>query len=68
MAKQSEAISLGEIVAEIPRRIHQVIEAHVSSTPGRVALIEEGTSWTYRELDRSVTDIAAALIARHRGR
>ena len=61
MAKQSEAISLAEIAAEIPGRIHQVLEPHVSSTPDRVALIEEGTSWTYRELDRSVTDIAAAL-------
>ena len=61
MAKQSEAISLVEITAEIPRRIHQVIDSHVSTTPDRVALVEEGTSWTYRELDRSVTDIAAAL-------
>ena len=61
MAKQSEAISLAEIAAEIPGRIHQVLEPHVSSTPDRVALIEEGASWTYRELDRSVTDIAAAL-------
>ena len=61
MAKQSEAISLAEIAAEIPGRIHQVLEPHVSSTPDHVALIEEGTSWTYRELDRSVTDIAAAL-------
>ena len=61
MAKQSEAISLADIVAEIPDRIHQVLEPHVSSTPDRVALIEEGTSWTYRELDRAVTDIATAL-------
>ena len=61
MAKQSDAISLVEIAAEIPGRIHQVLEPHVSSTPDNVALIEEGTSWTYRELDRSITDIAAAL-------
>ena len=61
MAKQSEAISLVEIAAESPRRIHQVLEAHVSSTPDRVALVEARASWTYLELDRSVTDIAAAL-------
>jgi len=61
VAKLSEAISIDEIAAEIPGRIHQVLEPHVSSTPGRVALVEEGTSWTYRELDRAVTDIAAAL-------
>ena len=61
MAKQSEAISLVEIAAESPRRIHQVLETHVSSTPDRVALVEARASWTYLELDRSVTDIAAAL-------
>jgi long-chain acyl-CoA synthetase len=61
VAKQSEAISLVEIAAESPRRIHQVLEAHVSSTPDRVALVEARASWTYLEFDRSVTDIAAAL-------
>jgi non-ribosomal peptide synthetase component F len=61
VAKQSDAISLAEIAAEIPGRIHQVLEPMFSSTPDHVALIDEGTSWTYRELDRSVTDIAAAL-------
>ena len=40
--KQSEAIDLAEIVAEIPSRIHQVIDRHVASTPDRVALIEDG--------------------------
>ena len=54
MAKQSEAISLVEIAAESPRRIHQVLEANVSSTPDRVALVEARASWTYLELDRSV--------------
>jgi long-chain acyl-CoA synthetase len=61
VAQQSEAISLAEIVAEIPGRIHQVIESHVASAPDRVALTEQGASWTYRELDRAVTDTAAAL-------
>ena len=36
-------------------------QPHVPETPDHVALIEEGTSWTYRELDRSVADVAAAL-------
>jgi long-chain acyl-CoA synthetase len=61
VAKQSEAIRLVEIAAENPRRIHQVVDTHVSSTPDRAALAEEGTSWTYGELDRSVADVAAAL-------
>jgi len=54
VAKQLEAISLVEIAAESPCRIHQVLEAHVSSTPDRVALVEARASWTYLELDRSV--------------
>jgi long-chain acyl-CoA synthetase len=61
VAKQSEAISLAEIAAEVAGRIHQVADNHVSKSPDRVALIEEGASWTYRELDRSVADIAADL-------
>jgi acyl-CoA synthetase (AMP-forming)/AMP-acid ligase II len=61
VAKQSEAISIAEIAAEVPGRIHQVADVHVSNTPDRVALIEEGASWTYRELDRAVADIAAGL-------
>ena len=61
MAKQSEAIGLAEIAREVPGRIHQVADPHVSSTPNRIALIEEGASWTYRKLDRAVADIAAGL-------
>jgi long-chain acyl-CoA synthetase len=61
VAKQSEAISLAEIAREVPGRVHQVADPHVSNTPDRVALIEEGASWTYRELDRAVADIAAGL-------
>jgi len=61
VAKQSEAISLADIAADIPRRIHEVTDIHVARFPDRVALIEEGTSWTYRELDRAVADVAAAL-------
>jgi long-chain acyl-CoA synthetase len=61
VAKQSEAISLADIAREVPGRIHQVADAHVSNTPDRVALIEEGTSWTYHELDRAVADIAGGL-------
>src|SRR5258708_32368963 len=61
VAKQSEASSLAEIAREVPDRIHQVTEVNVSNTPDRIELIEDGASWSYRELDRSVADIAAGL-------
>ena len=61
MTKQSEVIDLAEIVTGLPRRIHGVIDQHVACSPDRVALIEDGASWSYRELDRSVAEIAAGL-------
>jgi long-chain acyl-CoA synthetase len=52
-----------EIAASLPRRLHQVIERHVEQSPDQVALIEDGGSWTYRELDRYIGDIADELSA-----
>ena len=61
MTKLSDAIGLAEIAAGLPRRIHEVIDQHAACSPDRVALIEDGASWSYRELDRSVVEIAAGL-------
>jgi len=61
VAQQSEEVSLEQIVAEIPHRLHQVADPHISNTPDRVALVEDGKSWTYRELVRSVADLSDAL-------
>jgi acyl-CoA synthetase (AMP-forming)/AMP-acid ligase II len=61
VTKLSDAIGLAEIAAGLPRRIHGVIDQHVACSPDRVALIEDGASWSYRELDRSVAEIAAGL-------
>jgi long-chain acyl-CoA synthetase len=61
VAKMSEAIDIEEIAAGLPRRIHEVAARHVSETPDHVALIEDGASWSYRELDRQVTEIGASL-------
>src|SRR6267378_6206079 len=61
MAKLSEAIDLAGIAAGLPSRIHEVIDRHVACSPDRIALIEDGASWSYRELDRSVADIAVGL-------
>jgi acyl-CoA synthetase (AMP-forming)/AMP-acid ligase II len=57
----SEALDLSEIAARLPGRIHQVIDRHVAASPHRTALIEDRASWSYRELDRSVADVAAGL-------
>jgi long-chain acyl-CoA synthetase len=61
VTKQSEAIDLAEIAAELPRRIHEVVDRHVVESPDRIALIEDGSAWTYHELNQSVAEVAAAL-------
>src|SRR5467141_2668465 len=63
VAELSETIDLDKIVAGLPNRIHQVADSYVAKVPDRVALLEDGASWTYRELDRSVKEIATVLAA-----
>jgi long-chain acyl-CoA synthetase len=61
VAELSEANDLAGITAGLPRRIHEIYGRHAAEFSDRVALIDDGVSWTYRELDRSVTRIAEAL-------
>ena len=61
MADWSQAIDIDEIAAGLPRRIHEVTARWVAETPDHVALVEDGASWTYRELDRHVAEVAAVL-------
>jgi acyl-CoA synthetase (AMP-forming)/AMP-acid ligase II len=61
VAKLSEAIDLAGIAAGLPGRIHEVIDRHVAESPDRIALIEDGASWSYRELGRSVAAIATSV-------
>ena len=52
-----------EILHSLPDRIHQVFDRHVRATPDRVALVDDGTRLSYRELDRAVGNTADALRA-----
>jgi long-chain acyl-CoA synthetase len=61
VADWSQAIDINEIAAGLPRRIHEVAARWVAETPDHVALVEDGASWTYRELDRHVAAVAADL-------
>ncbi|WP_311966778.1 class I adenylate-forming enzyme family protein [Bradyrhizobium australiense] len=61
MAGPSGAIDFDEIAAGLPRRIHEVTADHVAGAPGQIALVEDGAAWSYRDLDRRVTEIAAVL-------
>jgi long-chain acyl-CoA synthetase len=61
VAGPSGAIGIDEIAVGLPRRIHEVTADHVADASGRIALIEDGSAWSYRELNRRVTEIAAVL-------
>ncbi len=61
MAELSETIDLDEIAFGLPRRIHEVTASPVAKAPDRVALVEDGASWSYRDLDQRVSEIAAVL-------
>jgi long-chain acyl-CoA synthetase len=61
VADWSQAIDIDEIAAGLPRRIHDIAARWVDQTPDHVALVEDGASWSYRELDQHVAAVAADL-------
>ena len=63
MAEVSEAIEIDEIAVSLPRRLHAVMDRFVKETPDHVALAEDGATWSYRELDKHVRDVARQLSA-----
>ena len=52
-----------ETLEGLPSRIHEVMDRHVVATPDRPALVDDGTTLTYRALDRSVRLVAETLRA-----
>jgi long-chain acyl-CoA synthetase len=54
-------LTIDAIAASLPRRIHEAMNRYVADTPEQVALIEDGASWRYRDLDRHVAEIAEHL-------
>ena len=61
MAELSEAINLDEIAVGMPSRIHEVTARPVAKAPDRIALVENGESWSYRDLEQRVGEIATVL-------
>jgi long-chain acyl-CoA synthetase len=61
LANPVEAIDVAEILAGLPRRIHHVMDRFAETTPDHPALVEDTVTWSYRELDHAVGQIAAVL-------
>lgn len=61
MVQLSDAINLDEVAVGLPRRIHEVTARQVAKAADRIALVEDGACWSYRELEQRVSEIAAVL-------
>jgi long-chain acyl-CoA synthetase len=62
-SKENAEPTIEEIVASLPRRLHEVMAPHVAAAPKHIALIEDGATWTYLELDKYVRQTAERLAA-----
>src|SRR5215213_7239841 len=60
LAKLSET-DLDEIAVDLPNRIHEVTARQVAKAPDRIALVEDGACWSYRDLEQRVSEIATVL-------
>jgi long-chain acyl-CoA synthetase len=67
LAKPAEAIDIGEILARVPQRIHEVMDRFAENTPDHPALIEDTATWSYRELHHAVGQIAWRFICSESG-
>jgi acyl-CoA synthetase (AMP-forming)/AMP-acid ligase II len=54
VAKLSEAINLDEIAVGLPSRIHKVTARQAAEASDRIALVENGASWSCRDLEPRV--------------
>jgi AMP-binding enzyme len=63
VAEFTQTIDIDQLAICLPQRLHLAAERHIAEAPDRIALIEDGRSWTYRELGRNVGDIADRLAA-----
>ena len=61
MAEVSEAMEIDEIAGSLPRRLHAVMDRFVKETPDHIVLVEDGDAWSYRELDKHVSEVARQL-------
>jgi long-chain acyl-CoA synthetase len=61
VAELSEAINLYEIAVGLPGRIHEVTARQIAEAPNLIALVENGASWSYRDVEQRVREIATVL-------
>ena len=57
----SVALLQSKLARGLPNRIHEVTARQVAKARDRIALVEDGASWSYRDLDQRVGEIATVL-------
>jgi long-chain acyl-CoA synthetase len=60
-AGSSQAVDIGTRPGANPRWLHQAMDRQVLQSPQRIAVIDDDSIWTYRELQQRVEDVAVGL-------
>jgi long-chain acyl-CoA synthetase len=57
-----DAMSAADILEGLPNRIHEVVVRHVAEQPDHGALVEDATSWSYRQFADAVDAVTADFV------
>jgi acyl-CoA synthetase (AMP-forming)/AMP-acid ligase II len=56
-----DRVSAADILAGLPNRLSKVIAPHIADGAGRLAFVEAGRTWSYRQFGTAVAAVAADL-------
>ncbi len=63
MAQPVDTAEVAEILQSIPQRLHQVMDRGAIETPDHPAFVEDGVTWSYRQLSEYLPQVASSLEA-----
>lgn len=61
MAQPVDTSEVAEILRDIPQRLHQVMDRGAVEAPDHPALVEDGVTWSYRQLSEYLPQVASSL-------
>jgi long-chain acyl-CoA synthetase len=53
------SVAINDIISELPRRLHEVVDRRAAATPGQLAVIDHTNALSFEELRRASTRTAA---------
>jgi acyl-CoA synthetase (AMP-forming)/AMP-acid ligase II len=63
LASAQREFDVADIENGLPERLHDAMARAVVETPNHPALVEDGLTWSYRQLADNVAQVAASLLA-----